>query len=63
MICPFCKTRHAPFPEEDFEVTEKGFVPKNLDAERKIKEVFDSDEEQECTMCEYFSHAPELEPK
>ncbi|OGZ32619.1 MAG: hypothetical protein A2V69_00865 [Candidatus Portnoybacteria bacterium RBG_13_40_8] len=63
MICPVCKKRHALFPEEDFEVTGDGFVPKNSDAVRKNKESFDSNEEQECVMCEYTSHPPEFEPE
>jgi len=48
MICPICCKRHAPFIEEDFLETHKGFVPRNQNAEEKREKAFKSDQIQLC---------------
>lgn len=60
MICKKCGYRYAPFPKEDFDFIEKhdaiygkvvDIVPKNENAEKKRKEVFQSDEYSICDAC------------
>jgi len=49
MICPKCKGRWAPFPEDDFKfIAGQGFVSKNPGAEAKRGIIFDSDNSKYC---------------
>ena len=51
MICGTCGQRWAPFPEEDFTITENGIFPKNRAAERRRKRAFISNEVRNCSRC------------
>lgn len=61
MICPICKGRWAPFPDEDFQLIKgKGFVPKNNIVEKKRSLAFDNNDLIYCGCEEkdwkYFMH-------
>jgi hypothetical protein len=48
MICLVCKRRWADFPGKDFDISEKGIIPKNEDATKRREEAFNSDETKYC---------------
>lgn len=52
MICPRCREHWAGFSENDFVlVKEKGFIPKNPEAESRRCIIFNSNERAYCSEC------------
>jgi len=50
MICPKCRQRYAPYPEEDFKFDGKDIIAMQGAEKRRIK-VFQSDEQEVCKAC------------
>ncbi len=57
MICPYCKTRYADFPKQDWELKGGSILPKNKRAEERRLKVFYSDEQVVCEDCKEIQDA------